>query len=240
MKRSDRNPDPPRLDEALAWRPLALAGELPLLLIRHGQTAWNQGGRILGRSDVPLDAEGRAQANLLANRLRPVPLAGLYTSPLVRARQTAEAIATGHSQLQLQIVDSLVELDPGAWEGLPSEALLQRDPDFVSRWTADPGHTRIPGGETLGECQLRALTAIERIARAHAPGPPVAIVTHKLVLSSLICAILGLPLRYYSLIGQNNAAINLVAWRSDGTLRLVRLNEVAHLEPLGRAPTRPA
>jgi len=226
----DRNP--------LPWQPLAQTGSVPILLIRHGQTAWNKERRFLGRSNVELDAEGRQQAALVAATLADVPLAGVFSSPLARARGTADAICTTRSLSPL-IVNGLQELDQGELEGHAGSWAFENHPDFLQAWAQDPTDVRVPGGETMGECQTRCVSALEGILQAQNPGPPVAVVTHRMVLSCLICHALDLPLRMWRLIGQRNTAINLLAWR-EGQLTVHRLNDTDHLGEVERAPAMPA
>ena len=214
---------------ALGWERLAAEGAVPILLIRHAQTAWNVQGRFLGRSDVPLDADGAAQAQALARRLAVVPLSALYASPLGRAWETARAVVGAHPELTPEPVAALTELNQGDLEGQPGRALIERYPGFLERWRADPTDVRVPGGETLGECRDRAVAAVHDLAARHAPGPPLAIVTHKMVLATLACEAIGLPLRQHHLVGQLNTAINLYALH-DGRLVLHRLNDAAHLK----------
>ena len=93
----------------LDWNSLSEQGAVPILLVRHGQTSWNKQRRFLGRSDIPLDQEGVAQAKAAAAVLRPIPLQALYSSPLSRAWGTAERINKSRN-LSIQRVDDLQEL----------------------------------------------------------------------------------------------------------------------------------
>lgn len=213
----------------LPWEALAEAGAVPILLIRHAQTAWNAERRFQGISDLPLDETGRAQAAALGRAMAGLPLSALYTSPLRRARETAASVAAGRD-LDPAAVPGLMELNQGELEGEPASALPSRYPDFLKAWIADPGAAAVPGGESLGQVQARALAGLIPLLQAAQPGPPVAVVTHQMVISSLICHSLSLPLRYYGLIRQPNTAINLLAWR-DGALALARVNVSEHLSP---------
>ena len=219
----------------LEWNSITEDGAVPLLLIRHGQTSWNKERRFLGRSDIPLDSEGRAQAVAAAAAIKHIPLSGLYSSPLSRAWATAEIIADGRTT-SIQRVDDLQELHQGELEGQPGHALRDRYPEFLTSWIEDPTHTRCPGGETLDECRSRSVAAVHAIMKKHIPGEPVAIVSHRMAIGCIICDTLGLPLRFNALIGQRNTAINLLSWKHQ-TLRLHRLNEASHL---GAQPPLPA
>ncbi len=184
---------------------------------------------MLGRSDIPLDEEGRAQAAALAAWTEDLPLSRVYASPLQRAMQTAQALAAPRG-LPVEPVPGLVELDQGELDGQRSSTLLERYADFFAAWRADPGVARVPGGETLGECQRRSWDALHALLPAQRPGPPVLIVVHQMVLASLLCQVLDLPLRHYSMLSQQNTAMNLLAW-SGGRLRVVALNLCPHLPP---------
>lgn len=156
-----------------------------LLLIRHGQTAWNQARKVLGRTDIPLDETGRAQAATLPERVGRVD--AVWASPLSRAVETARAL--GEPKLE----PDLVEMDQGELEGLGSDELLDHWKDLVWRFRNEPQGVRLPGGETLDEVQARGLRALRRIADAEGQGR-IAVVTHQLVLATIVCALREEPL----------------------------------------------
>ena len=89
-----------------------------ILLVRHGETDWNLAGRFQGRSDVPLNQKGVEQANALASALRKESLAAIYSSPLVRAKETARLIKVFHPSSPLFEDEGLVEMDLGEFEGI--------------------------------------------------------------------------------------------------------------------------
>ena len=210
------------------WSSLADDNTIPILLVRHGQTSWNKQRKFLGRTDIPLDDEGRTQARLMARSISHIPLSGLYSSPLSRAWQTAEAIAQEHS-LTIQRIDGLTELDQGELEGHSASILQEKYATFFREWRADPTHIRVPGGETLTECHARASQAVHALLKNHEPGPPVAIVSHRMTIGGLICEAMGIPLRENLKLEQRNTAINLLGYR-EGKLSVHRLNDTAHLE----------
>ena len=216
----DRNP--------IAWQSLRGDCEISVFLVRHGQTAWNKERRFLGRSDIPLDADGRKQAALLATALAPVSLDAIYSSPLSRAWQTAEAIAADR-RLEIRAAPGLTELDQGDLEGRYGDALAADFPDFYAQWKSDPTDVRVPGGETLAECSARANTALSEILMQHKPGEAIAVVAHRVSISAILAATMGLPIRFNMRIGQRNTAINLLDHR-DGVTRLLRLNDASHLD----------
>ena len=214
----------------LRWAPLAAKGRVPILLVRHGQTAWNVEGRFLGCSDIPLDPEGLSQVARLADWLAPMELQRIHSSPLSRAWATAEALQRDRPGQEVRPWPGLAELNQGELEGQHGSVLRDKHRDFFRAWAADPSQVRVPGGETLGECQDRAMAALRAIVSTSQPGPPVVVVSHKMLISAVICEILELPLRCHRLVGQANTAVNLLSHGSDG-FALHRLNEASHLDP---------
>lgn len=120
-----------------------------ILFARHGQTAPNRDGLVLGRADPELTEEGERQAVLLADALARETVAVILSSPLLRARQTADAIGKA-CNLPVVVDERLVEIDWGTWEGRSTGSLAQTD---VDRWRADDGTA--PEGESLGALAQR-------------------------------------------------------------------------------------
>jgi len=208
--------------------PLFLQGRKPIYLVRHGQTAWNVERRFLGKSDIPLDTDGHSQARALAERLRFLQISEVYTSPLSRALGTARAVAELQASCVVKMVQDLAELDQGELEGKKGACLPSEYPDFFRAWEEDPTDVRVPGGETMRECQERSWSALHDALAESAADTPLVIVSHKMVICTIICRILGLPLRFFRRIGQANTAINLLS-AGDGGLQLHRLNDGEHL-----------
>jgi len=122
-----------------------------IVFARHGQTAPNRDGLVLGRADPELTEEGHRQAVLLAAALAGEPVAAIVTSPLLRARQTAEVVAGAcGGGVPLAVDQRLVEIDWGTWEGRPAGSLAVAD---VDRWRADDGTA--PEGESLDSLSRR-------------------------------------------------------------------------------------
>lgn len=185
-----------------------------LALVRHGQTAWNAERRFLGRTDVPLDALGMAQVEALG-RSCPVRFSRVYTSPLVRARDTARRL-----HADPVVVEALAEMAQGELEGKGRDELHAHYADFLARWLVDSVETAPPGGETLAAARDRALPALLDIARAHRPGEVVAAVSHQMVIASVSCTVAGDPLHNWRDHGVPNAAITWLSW--DGERLAVR------------------
>ena len=153
-----------------------------LVLVRHGETNWNRERRFQGRADQPLSEAGRDQARELAKLLHDEPVSALYTSPLRRARETAEILA-GTFGLQAEPLDALLEIDVGAWEGLTIEQVRamhpeQADEDSRSGWD---------DGETYDELSERVVPALVELGTKH-DGEQLLAVTHAGPLRAAIAA----------------------------------------------------
>jgi broad specificity phosphatase PhoE len=202
-----------------------------LVLIRHGETEHNRGQLTLGRADVPLNNRGRAQARAIAaSFLRPPD--AIVSSPLARARDTAQAIAlaTGAS---LSIDERLIEMDVGEMEHLTGAELRERYPQFLQQWLSpECADARMPGGETLREVQDRAWASIDALRSAY-EGEVVA-VTHNFVILTLICRALNLPLADFRRIRQALAARTVIDI-GERSCQLLQLNDQSHLLAAGIA-----
>lgn len=160
-----------------------------LLLTRHAHTA--AVGRLLaGRAPGHrLSETGRAEAQRLARRLRQLPLAGVYASPLERAQETAAAIAEPHG-LQVETLAALHELDYGEWTGHTFDE-LQEDLQWRA-WNEARSATRVPGGEAMQDVQRRVVGGLEALASKHA-GEVIAAVSHADVVRAALGCWLGMP-----------------------------------------------
>ena len=169
-----------------------------LWLVRHGSTLWNSEQRFCGHSDIPLSSEGRAQARWLAQYLRTQSIATIYTSDLLRARQSAEIIATQSPHpAQIEISPSWREIAFGVWEGLTYEQIAQQFPSNLDFFT-DPISTSPPGGESLTTLAQRVQNAFIKLAHvssdSSARDGDIVLVSHGGPLRILLCMILAMPL----------------------------------------------
>ncbi len=162
-----------------------------LVLIRHGETDWNVEGRYQGQADPPLNARGRAQAQALVEPLRPLGLDVLYTSPLRRARQTAEVLATA-LHLPLHTDPRLMEIHQGAWQTRLRAEIERQYPETFHRWQTAPWEVTPPGGESLRQVQQRVYAAVDAILARH-PGQTIGLVTHRIPIALLLMRYDGLP-----------------------------------------------
>ena len=193
-----------------------------LLLVRHGQTAWNTERRFLGRTDLPLDETGRAQAAALHARLSRTQVDAVWSSPLLRARQTIAGIG------EPALVDALIEMDMGELEGLSGAEFAVKYPDLVRAWRDEPHAVALPGGERIEDVRERGLAAVRTIAGATAPGQTAVVVSHQLVLATVVGALSGAPLAQFRSFMHRNTGITTVEVHG-AELRVVAFDDAGHL-----------
>ena len=154
-----------------------------LLLLRHGQSVWNAEGRWQGQADPPLSSLGEEQARDAAKRLATGDFAGLVSSTLTRARQTAEILAEA-LDLDIRLEPELREIDVGQWTGLTRTEIEDRWPGELADWSE--GRSESPlGGESRTALAERARGALRRISAAASPGEKLLVVTHGALLRHL-------------------------------------------------------
>jgi alpha-ribazole phosphatase/probable phosphoglycerate mutase len=163
-------------------RKSALRSRSTLVLVRHAHTA--MAGRFCGHSDPPLSAQGLAQLPGLNRRLRTFSLAGIFSSDLKRARQTAESIARRRN-LQVHSLVSLRELAFGSWEGLDWEQVVQRDSAYAQQWLDLNPALAAPEGEDFEDFRNRIHAAMEQIA-AQVQNGCALVVTHAGVIRTFL------------------------------------------------------
>jgi broad specificity phosphatase PhoE len=149
-----------------------------IVLIRHGETDWNVEGRYQGQSDPPLNIRGLEQARFLAEKLRPLHLEVLYTSPLLRAAQTAQIIAD-RLGIAVHLEPRLMEIHQGEWQTRLRSEIEALYPELFQRWEAEPWQTSPPNGETLEAVQARVSAAVREILTRH-PGARTGLVSHRI------------------------------------------------------------
>ena len=161
-----------------------------VLLIRHGETEWNRSGRVMGDQPIPLNRTGEEQARTCAGILSRTPIAAIYTSPVLRAAQTAE-ILRGPQEIPLHQVPGLSEIGVGNWINRYWHEFA--DDPAKREWYTHPDRARPSGGETLREVQQRAVAAVEQ-ALAPVHDSPVVIVSHGDVIRAILAHYLQLDL----------------------------------------------
>ncbi|MCW3158836.1 histidine phosphatase family protein [Micropruina sonneratiae] len=195
---------------------------LRVLLVRHGQTPTT--GKLLpGRAPgLHLSDAGRAQAETVAERLEPVGLAAVYTSPLERARETAEPTER-RTGLPAVVEPALLECDFGDWTGQELTA-LSRLKQWRTVQTA-PSTFRFPGGESFVELQVRMIALMERLRREHA-GHTVACFSHADPIKALLTHAVGTHLDHFQRIDVATGSISAIDWPARGAPVVRTVNSV--------------
>jgi probable phosphoglycerate mutase len=195
-------------------------------------------GRLAGWTPgVHLNDEGRQQVATLSERLKMLPIAAIYSSPLERAVETAEAIAQPHG-LAVQQVEAVGEVHYGEWMGAEIKELAK-----LELWAGVqhyPSGTRFPGGETLGEVQMRAITALDALRERH-PKEIIAVIGHADVIKLVIAYYIGMHIDLFQRLVINPASLTALAFEPMGP-RLLAFNETGsleHLQPRSEEPAEP-
>jgi len=204
-----------------------------LFLIRHGSTAPNecrpfvlQGCEING----PLTELGRRQSQAVGRFLSRFKIDAVYASSLLRAQETAAAIAA-HHQLPVQVRAELRECSVGQWEGKSWEAIQAEDPEGHRAFFADPVSAPHPGGESYSDLLHRVRPTINELLEMHR-GQNIVVVAHNLANRVYLAELVGIDLKHARKLRQMNCCVNLLQHTAAQT-ELVSLNSVWHLDDLG-------
>jgi len=220
------------VNKALIERKLSMP-ETTVFLVRHGQTPSNNQGLLNGRNDTPLTPLGHAQAERAAERLAELrPLHALYSSPLRRARETAEPIAQ-RLNLPVQLHEGLTEFNFGLAEGLTLEEVRERFPAIFARVMsgANDLDLRFPEGESAREFYERVDRTMREILAAHR-GQRIVIVSHGGVIGAAIALLIGDDPVRWSRNPLPNASITELVVPEHGPARLLIAGDTHHLDTL--------
>jgi phosphoserine phosphatase len=202
-----------------------------IYLVRHGQTAWNREEIFRGRSDIPLDETGLKQAAAAGQALKEIELEAIYSSPLRRAYQTAEGIASFHN-LPVQPLAAITDMSFGRWEGRSVQDIRGSEQALFRQWREEPHLLQIPGGETLDQVGVRAMAALQELVQSHAD-KTFLLVSHRVVNRVLLCGVLGIDNSHFWQIDQDAVAINVIHY-GNGRYSVSCMNERCHVKGLGR------
>jgi broad specificity phosphatase PhoE len=199
-----------------------------LILVRHGQTAWNVVEVFRGRSDVDLDETGLKQAELLADYLSERKIEAVYSSPLKRALRTARAIASRH-KLEVITSQGLNDLKFGEWEGLPVTEVREKYATLFTEWMEKPHLVEIPGGERLDHVTRRVTAFVDVVLTRHKGA--IVLVSHRVVHKVLILALLGMDNSHFWNIKLDTTALSTFTYEGNHWV-LTELNNTCYLQPL--------
>jgi broad specificity phosphatase PhoE len=199
-----------------------------LLLVRHGVTL-STGKRAGGRTDASLTDEGQAQAAAIADRLARRSVTAVYTSPIVRAVETARPIADRHD-LEIVPTDGVQELDHGRWTDRPLKQMARTN---LFEWVVrTPSRTSLPDGESFVSAQGRAVSAIEEIVAGLRDRATIVVTSHADIIKLITAHYVGMPLDAFQRLIIQPASLTTLLLPKHGDARLVGFNDVSHLAGL--------
>lgn len=203
---------------------------MKIILVRHGETIWNREKRVQGISNIELSDLGGKQVQRLAESLKNEEIAAIYSSPLKRAYQTAEAIGKVHP-VTIELEDNLQELNQGDFESLTFRELREKHAPFLWKWIADPASVAIPNGECLNDLQYRAWNAFQKISQKE---DNAVIVSHSFTIMTILCKIQDIALKQFMQVHVDLASKTHVEIK-DGKYNIMRFNDVHHLKDISSA-----
>jgi broad specificity phosphatase PhoE len=178
-----------------------------VMLMRHGETDWNREGRVMGQNPVELNARGRVQVEAAARFAQSIKPDLIISSPLVRARQSAELMAAGLGGIPIVEEPSIAEVMYGRWEGMVYHDLIH-DPYYVE-YRKSPLDHPTPGGETIAQVQARGVEAVTR-ALSDRSGARIMFVSHGDIIRTVLCYFMGLELGHFHRLRVDNASISTI------------------------------
>ena len=204
-----------------------------LFAVRHGETDWSRERRFAGARDVPLTPAGRVQSEAVARALAGGAVAAVYTSPLERARTSAEVIAKPH-RLAVSVEPAFREMAFGEWEGLTRDEAAARFPEPMAAWAATPHLVVPPGGEALTDVAARVAQGVRELIALH-EGETVVLVSHAIVTRLLVLAALGLGAERLWTVDASPAGITEIEYQG-AWVTVHRMNTLAHLDGVEPGP----
>jgi len=198
-----------------------------VILIRHGQTSWNEARRIQGgNNDIVLSEEGERQCRCLSERLQKEDIKALYSSPMTRAMGTAQWIAAGQ-HLEVLQDQALREIDCGTMEGADTRETGSRLQLLLKGGKEEEILFKGCGGESLDELQQRSWNAILRMVERHPEGT-IAAVSHYFVIAAILCAVMNLPATQLGRFRLGESSIHIIGFDKHGPF-LSLYNDRCHL-----------
>ncbi|HLO87143.1 MAG TPA: histidine phosphatase family protein [Nostocaceae cyanobacterium] len=204
-----------------------------LLLVRHGETEWNRQTRFQGQIDVPLNDNGRSQAQKAGEFLQKVAIDFAVSSTMARPKETAEIILKYHPSINLELDAGLREISHGLWEGKLESEIEQEFPGELHNWRTTPAQVQMPEGENLQQVWERSVAAWRSIVEtALANQKQIGlVVAHDATNKTLLCHLLGLPAENFWNFRQGNGAVSVIDYPIglEGFPVLQAMNITSHL-----------
>lgn len=198
-----------------------------IILVRHGECQGNREGLFRGRSDFPLNDLGLIQAKELAIELKRFKPTYIFTSPLQRAKQTAQIISN-ECNIEMEECEGFNNIELGPWEGKAKRFIAIHYPEEWEVWLNEPEKLAVTGIETLDEVQKRSKRELDKISNEFS-GKTVIIVSHRAVLKPLIASCLGIIKPYFWRIHIDTASYSILHYEKERGYILVQSNQNRHL-----------
>ncbi|HKZ34468.1 MAG TPA: histidine phosphatase family protein [Patescibacteria group bacterium] len=196
-----------------------------LILVRHAESQWNTIGRYQGRIDTDLSPAGGEQILRLEKIFSSIPVDIIFSSPLVRAKKTAAAVAK-FSHVPVTIDDRLSEIHHGEWQGLYTYNVERTYPEILSLWKTKPWVVQMPGGEHFFDVVRRVQDIYSNIVRRHES--IICVVSHDVILRLFLILLLSLPYEDFWRFSLDNASVTEISYNDVPSI--ISFNKTVHLK----------
>jgi probable phosphomutase (TIGR03848 family) len=209
-----------------------------ILLVRHGENDWVKKHRLAGWIEgIHLNKNGRNQAIAAAERLTPLPVKAVYSSPVLRCLETADFIANA-LDLPVTILDTVGEVRYGEWEGEKIKKLAKKKEWFTVQFF--PSRMQFPGGDSLRGVQMRGVEAIEALAQEHDDNEMIVVVSHADLIKLVLAHYLGVHIDLFQRIIVSPASVSVLHLSGNGMVRVGRINDDGPLMPPAKSVEKKA
>ena len=200
-----------------------------IILVRHGENDWVKKHRLAGWIEgIHLNENGRQQATAAAERLAPLPVKAIYSSPVLRCQETADFIATTLN-LPVHLLETVGEVRYGEWEGKKIKKLAKKKEWFTVQFF--PRRMKFPGGDSLRGVQMRGVEAIETLAQSHDDQDIIVVVSHADLIKLVLAYYLGVHIDLFQRIIVSPASVSVLHLSGNGMVRVGRINDDGPLQP---------
>lgn len=194
---------------------------MSIYIIRHGETDWNREGIYQGQTDTSLNENGRQTARELGKILSRINFSAIYSSDLLRARETAEII-NDFLNVPIYYTQDLRELDFGDWTGISIWKMGEKDPELFKKWQEDPWNISPPGGETFRELTERVIRVLEEITKRH-KSENILVVSHAGPIKAMIFGLLSATGKAYWNIKISHSTVVIIDKDTDYTISMTKI-----------------
>ena len=185
-------------------------GDSRIFLIRHGETNWNKEGRFQGQINIPLNNNGKNQADKASKYLNEINFNKAFSSSMDRPYETAKIILQNKPNIKITKIEELVEISHGLWEGKLENEIKEDWPELLKNWHEKPEEVIMPEGECIGDVSARSVKAWNEICSTQKSKDLTLLVAHDAVNKTLICNILGIDFSNIWMIKQGNGGITVI------------------------------